>query len=123
MEKYKLRDFARWATKERLSDQVLLAVLDEMSRGLVGDRLGNHIYKKRIPPPGRGKRGGARSIVLFRQEELAVFLYGYSKSKKNDLEAREEKALRLFAKAFMRLSLIDRLMKVKEGVLRPIETR
>ena len=45
MEKYKLKDFARWAKRERISDKSLIEVIGEMSRGLLGDRLGA-IYTK-----------------------------------------------------------------------------
>jgi hypothetical protein len=42
-EKYKLKDFARWANKEGISNELLKAVVSEMNRGLLGDRLGAHI--------------------------------------------------------------------------------
>jgi hypothetical protein len=45
----------------------------EMTRGLLGDRLGAHIYKKRIKLEGRGKSGGARAIVLFRDKDVTFF--------------------------------------------------
>lgn len=41
MERYKLRDFAKWAKKEGISDDELAVVVSEMSRGLLGDRLGH----------------------------------------------------------------------------------
>jgi hypothetical protein len=43
VERYKLKDFAKWAKKEGISDDELAAVVSEMSRGLLGDRLGAHI--------------------------------------------------------------------------------
>ena len=42
-EKYKLKDFARWANKEGISNELLKAVVSEMNRGLLGDKLGAHI--------------------------------------------------------------------------------
>lgn len=48
MEKYKLKDFAKWAKNERLSDGALHSALEEMERGLLGDRLGANLYKKRF---------------------------------------------------------------------------
>jgi hypothetical protein len=52
-----------------------------MDRGLLGDRLGGFFFKKRIGLPGRGKRGGARTIVLYKTPEFALFLYGMQKTK------------------------------------------
>jgi hypothetical protein len=34
-----------------------------MPRGLIDADLGGWVYKKRVPVPGRGKRGGARTII------------------------------------------------------------
>lgn len=123
MEKYKLKDFARWARKEGLSDDDLNVTLVEMSHGLLGDRIGADLYKKRIGIPGRGKRGGARTIVIFRDSELAVFLHGYAKNEKSDLEPREQEGLRIFTNAFLKLSKAERKQKQKEGALIALEDK
>jgi hypothetical protein len=89
MDRYKLRDFTKWAKSVGLSDKALHDALDEMNRGLRGNRLGAGIFKKRIGLPGRGKRGGVRTIVFFKQHDFAVFIYGYAKNEKADLDPRE----------------------------------
>ena len=35
----------------------------EMAAGLIDADLGGSVYKKRVPMPDRGKRGGARIIL------------------------------------------------------------
>ncbi len=122
MERYKLRDFAKWAKKEGISDDELAAVVSEMSRGLLGDRLGAYIYKKRIKVEGRGKRGGARAIVLYKDKEVTLFLYGYLKADQADISQNEEKQLRLFASDFMKLSSVDRTRLQMQGKLIAIES-
>ena len=117
MEKYKLKEFAKWSKAEGLSDKELNKIVQEMEQGLLGDRLGAFVYKKRIRIPGRGKRGGARTILIYKHHEVAVFMYGYSKNEKSDLEQREEAALRTFAKAFMELLPFERMQRAKEGSL------
>ena len=117
MEKYKLNDFAKWSKAQGLSDKELNKIVQEMEQGLLGDRLGAFVYKKRIGIPGRGKRGGARTILIYKHHEVAVFIYGYSKNEKSDLGQREEAALRTFAKAFMELLPLERIQKTKEGSL------
>jgi hypothetical protein len=118
VERYKLKEFAKWATKEGVSDQALAAVVSEMTRGLLGDRLGAHIYKKRIKLEGRGKSGGARAIVLFRDKDVTLFLYGYLKSEQGNISPNEEKQLRVFSSEFMSLSVADRARLEAQG--RPI---
>ncbi len=122
MDRYKLKDFAKWAKKEGISDNELAAVVSEMNRGLLGDRLGAHIYKKRIKVEGRGKRGGARAIVLYKDKDVTLFLYGYLKNDQADISQNEEKQLRLFANEFMRLSSAERARLKAQGKLIAIES-
>lgn len=122
MKRYKLRDFAKWAKKEGISDDELAAVVLEMSRGLLGDRLGAHIYKKRLKVEGRGKRGGARAIVLYKDKDVTLFLYGYLKNDQADISQNEERQLRLFASEFMRLSSPERARLKTQGKLIAIES-
>lgn len=121
MEKYKLKDFARWAKRERISDKSLIEVIGEMSRGLLGDRLGANIYKKRIKIDGRGKRGGGRVIVLFKDKDVTLFLYGYLKNEQGNISENEERQLRLFANEFSKLTPVDRAKLRMEGRLITIE--
>ena len=122
MERYKLRDFAKWAKKEGISDDELAVVVSEMSRGLLGDRLGAHIYKKRIKVDGRGKRSGARAIVLYKDKDVTLFFYGYLKNDQADISQNEEKQLRVFASDFMKLSSADRTRLKTQGKLIAIES-
>ena len=122
MERYKPRDFAKWAKKEGISDDELAVVVSEMSRGLLGYRLGAHIYKKRIKVDGRGKRGGARAIVLYKDKDVTLFLYGYLKNDQADISQNEEKQLRVFASDFMKLSSADRTKLKTQGKLIAIES-
>lgn len=121
LEKYKLREFAKWAKKERISDLGLLEVIAEMNRGLLGDRLGSHVYKKRLKVEGRGKRGGARAIVVFKEGDVTLFIYGYLKNQVEDISDTEVRQLRLFAHEFVRLSSFQRMELVTEGKLISIE--
>lgn len=117
MERYKLRDFAKWARKAGLTDSALSKALDEMAAGLLGDRLGANVFKKRVALPGQGKRGATRAIVIFKKNDVAVFLYGYSKKEKSDLTSKEEEQLRTFSKAFLRLDSIEREARCLDGSL------
>lgn len=117
MEKYKLKDFHKWAKKEGLSDKDLILTLEEMSKGLLGDRLGAYIFKKRIGIADRGKRSGVRTIIVYKDNEFAIFIYGYAKNEKSDLEPKEQAALRFFAKELIKLSKEERERKEREGIL------
>lgn len=85
--------------------------------------LGGGVIKKRVALEGRGKRGGARTILAFRVGEIAVFIYGYAKNKKSDLTPKEEKALKLLAKTYFSLTASDLDKAIAKGQLIEIEER
>tara|TARA_R110000868_G_scaffold51399_1_gene162998 strand:- start:173 stop:541 length:369 start_codon:yes stop_codon:yes gene_type:complete len=94
---YKLKWFDRWAKSEKLSDRSLLNAFNEMNAGLIDARLGKYIYKKRVAIAGKGKSSSLRTIVAFKSERRAVFIYGFSKSKQENITDKELKALKIFA--------------------------
>jgi hypothetical protein len=93
---YKTKWFHRWAAREGLTNTALQAAVMEMANGLA-DALGGHVYKKRIGLPGRGKRGGVRTLIAFRRGDRAIYLYGYPKNERANISDRELEALRLLA--------------------------
>ena len=97
MQIYKTRWFHKWASGEGLTDPTLQAAVREMALGLA-DALGGYVFKKRIGIPGRGKRGGLRTLIAFRQGDKAFFLYGYPKNERANISNAELKALRCLAK-------------------------
>ena len=60
---FKTQHFARWFRKTGLSDALLCQTVDEMRKGLIDANLGGGVVKKRIALPGKGKSGGARTLV------------------------------------------------------------
>ncbi len=42
--------------------------------------LGGGVIKQRIARPGKGKSGGYRSLILFRQGDRAIFAFGFAKN-------------------------------------------
>jgi len=94
---FKTRLFNRWAAEEGMTDEALREAVDELAAGLVDANLGGHVYKKRVGLNGRGKRGGVRTLIAFRLEDKAFFLYGFAKNERDNIDIKELKALRLLA--------------------------
>ena len=76
-----------------LTDIGLRAAVIEMVQGLVDADLGGHLVKKRVALPGRGKRGGARTIVATRRAGRWFFLYGFEKNERANVDRDELKVL------------------------------
>lgn len=66
---FKTRHFSRWARKVGLSDRASCLAVEEMAQGLIDADLGGSIVKKRIGLAGRGKRGGARTLVATNKDD------------------------------------------------------
>lgn len=109
---FKIKLFDRWARKEGISDMVLCQAVQEIEDGQFEANLGGNVYKKRIPLEGRGKRGGARTIVAYRIAGKAFFIFGYAKNEKSNLSDEETKAAKMFAKELLNYTdtQLDKLM-------------
>ena len=71
---FKTKVFARWASKEKLSDKCLCQAVNEMEQGLIDANLGGHVYKKRIALEGRSKRSSVRTILIRSRTKHFSFL-------------------------------------------------
>jgi hypothetical protein len=91
---FKNIEFNRWATKMEIEDETLKTAINEITAGLHNGSLGGHLFKKRIGLKGRGKSGGVRTIVVFKKDEKAFFVYGFAKNKRANISEIEERSLK-----------------------------
>lgn len=96
--------FEKFARKERISDQTLVAAIRRVEKGLVDADLGSGLIKQRVARLGQGKSGGYRAIVIFRQKRFAVFMFGFAKSSQANLTDKELAKYRLAAERFLEFS-------------------
>jgi len=97
----KLNSFNGWSKSEKLSDKILRKTAEEIARGLLDADLGGGLIKKRVARPGRGKRGGYRTLLAFKQNTRSIFLFGFAKNEMGNLEAAQLKELKRLAKKFL----------------------
>lgn len=114
---FKTRHFTRWMEKAGLTDQSLCAAVDEMQRGLVDATLGGSIVKKRVALPGRGKSGGARTIVATNLGDRWFFLYGFEKNVRANITDKELEALQEIAADLLKLTHDELDIAVAQGKL------
>jgi hypothetical protein len=75
----------------------------EIEAGLIDTRLGGSLLKKRIAKGGRGKSGGFRAIVAYRQNDRLVFLYVFGKNQRDNITEQERVALSEIGDEYMQL--------------------
>ena len=105
----KTRTFARWARREGLADVELAGAVSEMKGGLIDARLGGGVLKKRIAKRGQGKRGGYRVILASNLGDRWVFMYGFAKNERDNIDDGELKLMKNLAAAF--LAMDEQMLK------------
>lgn len=96
--KLKTKWFNKWSEKNIITDAKLLKVIDAISNNLGIVDLGGNLYKVRIAKTGQGKSGGFRTLVVFKESDRAIFLYGFSKNEKDNLDKEELKYFKKLGK-------------------------
>ena len=81
-----------------------------MKRGLVDANLGGNVFKKRVALTGRGKRGGARTLIATRLQDRWFFVFGFSKNERDNISPGELKYLQQLARDL--LSLDDQQLAI-----------
>ena len=102
---YKLKAFARFQRREGITDVGLAKAVRSAEEGLVDADLGGGLNKQRVARAGQGKSGGYRTVLAFRHGERSVFLYGFAKSERANIDDDELEALRDIARTYLALDV------------------
>lgn len=86
---FKTRWFARFARRERISYASPCGAIRRAERGLVDADLGGGVIKQRVARAGQGRWGGYRVLVAYRPRARSVFLFGFAKSARANVEDDE----------------------------------
>ena len=99
MQHFKVKRFSNEAKKDNVSDEQLFKTLIHFLNLETNDQqkfsLGAGLYKLRLATKeGRGKSGGSRSILAFKNDSRVVWLHLFSKSEKGNVSTSELKKLK-----------------------------
>ena len=86
---FAVKTFTRFQRRERIAERALVRAIARAENGLVDADLGGGIVKLRVARKGEGKSGGYRTIVAYRRGDRAVFLYGFAKNERDNIDDRE----------------------------------
>lgn len=96
--------FERFARKEKISAEALWETVERAEQGQIDADLGGGVIKQRIARPGGGKSKGYRSIVLYRKDDKAFFVFGFPKSEQDNIREDEEVQFKKMAKQVLALT-------------------
>lgn len=94
---FKTRHFQRWMRRTELADASLCKAVQEMVAGLIDADLGGNVVKKRVGVAGRGKRGGARTLVATNRGSRWFFVFGFEKNERANISDEELEGLQTIA--------------------------
>ena len=100
---FKTRYFCRWVRKTALTDAALCVAASEMAAGLIDAELGGGVVKKRVALPGRGKSGGARTLVATNKDNRWFFVFGFEKNERANITKKELEAIQNLATDLLNL--------------------
>ena len=89
--------FARFARKERLESKQLTQAVSRAERNIIDADLGGNLIKQRVARQGQGHSGGYRTLIAYQSQTRSVFLYGFAKSEKDNIDDEELSDLRKLA--------------------------
>ncbi len=121
MRVFKTKPFARFASREGITDEELCEAVHQAERGLIDADLGGGVIKQRLAREGQGKSGGFRTILLFRRGVKAFFVYGFAKSDRDNIRRDELKAFRKLAGEMLTLDDKALAAAMRNGTIMEIE--
>ncbi len=94
----------RYAISQRITDAELWDAFTRSLDPKVDCSLGHGLVRHRLPRPSRGRPLGFCSILAYRTDNRALFLYGFPRDRPDDLSQRDLIAYRDIATAFLELN-------------------
>ena len=118
---YKGKPFARFARRAGISDADLWNAAQLANQGVVDADLGGGVIKQRIARAGEGKSSGSRSIILFKKDDRAVFVYGFEKKDLANITVKDLVAFRKLADAILGCTDSEMAQRVECGLYFKVE--
>lgn len=117
---FKNRWFARFAKDEMIHNAKLCQAVREAEKGLIEADYGGGVIKKRVARPNEGKSGGYRAIILYKQGDKAIFVYGFAKNERDNIGRVEVREFKAYAKELFALSDDNLKTLINSGTLVPV---
>ncbi len=89
MKRLSTKWFKKWSKKVKLENDDLLGTISDLEDGLSTTDLGGHLFKVRVKREHSGKSSGFRTIIVYQENEKAIFLYGFGKNEKENIDKSE----------------------------------
>ena len=113
--------FRKWSSKVRLSNNNLIDAISDLETGKSSVVLGIRLYKVRVKREHSGKSSGYRTIIVFKEDDRAIFLYGYGKNERDNIDKSELHYFKKLASDFLSLNAEQLERAISQKVLFNLE--
>ena len=117
MQTFKTKWLARFARREGIADKNLSEAIERAERGLIDADLGGGLIKQRVARRGQGRSGGYRTVVAYRAQDRAVFLYGFAKNERDNIDDKQLTTLREIVASWFAADDKKIAQALKDGLL------
>jgi len=100
-----------------------LEAITDLENGLSVADLGGNLYKLRVRKDGKGKSSGFRTIVVYRKEDRIIFLYGFGKNEKENIDKTELQYFKKLGKDLLSLNIVQLKQSLDQGLLFNLEVK
>lgn len=121
MQIFKTKWLARFVRRERITDTSLREAIERAERGVIDADLGGGLIKQRVARQGQGRSGGYRMMVAYRAMNRAVFLYGFAKNERDNIDPDELLSLREIAAIWLAADDAKIAQALEEEALQEID--
>jgi hypothetical protein len=112
---------ARFARKSGIDDALLIEVIERAEKGLIDADLGGGVIKQRVGRPGQGRSGGYRTLIAFRVNDCAFFIYGFAKNERDNIDQDDLSSFRDIAGEWLRASAKDIDQATRDGRIQEVK--
>ena len=93
----------------------------ELDAGLFAAVLGGNLFKVRLAGHSSGKSPGYRTIIAYKNGDRLLFLYGFAKNERDNIDLKELESLKKLSKDYLSLSFSEIERAIKTGILIELE--
>ncbi len=109
--------FRKWAKKNKLTDYDLIDAVGNFQKGLSSTELGSNLFKIRVARKNRGKSAGFRTIIAYQENDRTIFLYGFAKNDKSNIDKKELITLKTLGRDLLCLNSDQIKIAQEDGLL------
>lgn len=118
---FKTKAFSKFAKRERISDSMLCDAVERAEKGIVDADLGGNIIKQRVAREGQGRSKGYRVLIAVRLKKRYVFMDGFAKNERDNIDEDELDALQEYGSAWLNADEKSIKISINEGKLQEIK--